>query len=146
MVKKLNFGWPLRLVLPYSQFCYQSLHITHLYHHDTKLMTTMSSKKRAAEDEVTPSKALDRGQETARAANGEDEMGEFEDRWEDEIEEEVVDGDAMEEENDGEFLRVEGSKAELVAGRWPLGELARAQGSKCPYCGITDGCHEWVHR
>lgn len=57
----------------------------------------MSSKKRAAEDEVTPSKALARGQETARATgvNGDDGMGEFEDRWEDEIEEEVVDGDAM---------------------------------------------------
>lgn len=66
----------------------------------------MSSKKRSAEDEVTPSKVAARGQETARAANGDDngDMGEFEDRWEDEIEEEVVDGDAMEEEGDGEFV------------------------------------------
>jgi hypothetical protein len=29
-------------------------------------------------------------------------MGEFEDRWEDEIEEEVVDGDAMAEDEDGQ--------------------------------------------
>ncbi|BEI82073.1 hypothetical protein CcaverHIS002_0212330 [Cutaneotrichosporon cavernicola] len=60
----------------------------------------MSSKKRSAEEENTPSKAVDMGQDTARAVAGAEEMGEFEDRWEDEIEAEVVDGDAMEEEGD----------------------------------------------
>ncbi|ORY27442.1 putative ribosome biogenesis-related protein [Naematelia encephala] len=56
--------------------------------------------------ELSVSKSAATGQETARAAavEDDDEMGEFEDRWEDEVEEEVVvEGDAEEDENDDEF-------------------------------------------
>lgn len=62
----------------------------------------MSSKKRTSEAADLPNKAADRGQETARIAEEDEEMGEFEDRWEDEVEEEIVEGDA---EDEGECSR-----------------------------------------
>jgi ribosome assembly protein RRB1 len=64
----------------------------------------MVAKKRTSDVAELPNKTADRGQATARAAGVEDvdEMGEFEDRWEDEIEEEVVDKDMMEEEEEEE--------------------------------------------
>lgn len=64
----------------------------------------MGTKKRTSDAAELPNKAADRGQDTARAIQEDDEMGEFEDRWEDELEEEVVDKDVMEndEEEDGD--------------------------------------------
>lgn len=62
----------------------------------------MVTKKRTSDAAELPNKAADRGQDTARPIQEDDEMGEFEDRWEDEIEEEVVDKDVMEEDEDGD--------------------------------------------
>jgi ribosome assembly protein RRB1 len=60
----------------------------------------------AADFEGGVSKSAARGQETARAAdNGDTEMGEFEDRWEDDIESdgEVVEaGEGGDDDEDGE--------------------------------------------
>lgn len=62
----------------------------------------MVTKKRTSDAADLPNKAADRGQETARPTQEDDEMGEFEDAWEDEIEEEVIDKDVMETEEDGD--------------------------------------------
>lgn len=62
----------------------------------------MSSKKRTNEEVEDANKVADRGQDTARPEVEDEEMGEFEDKWEDEIEEEEVVGDAGAEGEDGE--------------------------------------------
>ena len=62
------------------------------------------NRKRSSDAADLPSKAAAVGQETAtgQRTGGDDGMGEFEDAYEDELEEEVVDADAMEEDDDME--------------------------------------------